>query len=654
MIIPQKNDEEKSKPRRAKCGNKFLLLLCMLFCTPALTDEQRRRENTRFIFIPFSAWQYAGSDILWAGLITTIFDAIKHEFGALPICVYRATLKKCKIMKTESEKEWIAAKFGYIPYWIILIFFILLIIGIVIFFIFGFPTGGLNDDVIAIPVSIGIVLPALPALKVFLNIMAVVKNFIITQRVKVENMMNKTSVSSRLGFMHDVKNEVEVVTNFIHYMEIFERTKIRVVLQITDLDKCAPDKIAGVLDALTILLSDKDGPFISILAVDPSIIADCLERSKCLAGTDDNGYVFLNRTVTLLFSVPQMDDETKMHFLQKIACPTNDEKKDIKRSTSKDKLDQDDSINGNEVRIPLLNNRRSDRNPKCLTKTQWGSVFDDKLRKFIIDNVTQIKRITNSFFITFNLIKAKMEDFGVLLIKEESNVKLSEEKITELNKLAAWVVLANQWPCRLSWILQYTEDEQQKLELTEATEEKKNEYKQESLLSVFEKSLDELQVIKSDIEKLFKLDYDPELFQLFLSDKYFKFTVEDANKYFKYTINLDRSLKRNMELLCGINNIKYSRTSMKTAPIPLREIINMTSEDVSNKMGELDGFSDKHLGIYQKKILEHNLNGKALVYTHDMDIKEALEMTLGDWTTFRIYFPAVEALPSINENSRKH
>ncbi|XP_043917956.1 NTPase KAP family P-loop domain-containing protein 1-like [Protopterus annectens] len=648
------NKESTNKTRRATGKNLLLLLLYMVFYRPLLTDTQSQRQNARFIFIPFSAWQYAGSDILWAGLITTIFDAINHDFGALPISLYRAILTKCKLTKTKENKEWVTKKLCCLPYWFIALFLLLLSISLgILIAVFGFPTGEIHENAITAVESTGVALIGISSIQILRNVVAIGKNLIISQRGKLEQMMNKTSISSKLGFMHDVKNEVKVITNFIHYMEIFERTKIRVVLQITNLDKCAPHKIGEVLDALNILLSDRDAPFISILAVDPGIIADCVERSQYLAGMADNGYAFLNRTVTLPFSMPQMDDKTKIHFLEKIVQNKDflidedeyDEKEDKNCHTSEviyNKINGTVSINDEEPQRSLLDNHAEKiqeykSTDHCETVIRQGCkcLYTTNIHKCIADNVVQMKRITNSVIITLNLILAK-----------KKSAKIEPEKV------AAWVVLVNQWPCRLSWILQYIEDEQQKLELTNETREKKDEYKRESLLSIFEKSLDELEVIKSDIERLLELDYDPEIFQTFLS-KDFPFTVQEANWYFKFTINLDHSLKRHMELLRGSNNIKYSRTSTKPAPIPLREIINMTAEDVCRKMAKLP-YRKEHLEKYQAKIRQHNLHGQALVYTHNSDIKAALEMTLGDWTTFRIHFPAVEALPRISENVTKH
>lgn len=60
------------------------LLWYLVFLRPIITEVHLRRKNVKFLFIRFSAWQYAGTDKLWAGLVTTLCEGIRHQYGALP------------------------------------------------------------------------------------------------------------------------------------------------------------------------------------------------------------------------------------------------------------------------------------------------------------------------------------------------------------------------------------------------------------------------------------------------------------------------------------------------------------------------------------------------------------------------------------------
>lgn len=47
-------------------------------------------EFRSFIFVDFNAWEYAGSEVLWAALMTKIFDAVRDYLSMSPVPVIKA------------------------------------------------------------------------------------------------------------------------------------------------------------------------------------------------------------------------------------------------------------------------------------------------------------------------------------------------------------------------------------------------------------------------------------------------------------------------------------------------------------------------------------------------------------------------------------
>ena len=45
--------------------------------------------SCRFIFVHFNAWEYVGSDLLWAGIVTNLASAIEAEFGVMTSRIFR-------------------------------------------------------------------------------------------------------------------------------------------------------------------------------------------------------------------------------------------------------------------------------------------------------------------------------------------------------------------------------------------------------------------------------------------------------------------------------------------------------------------------------------------------------------------------------------
>lgn len=47
---------------------------------------------------------------------------------------------------------------------------------------------------------------------------------------------------------------------------------------------------------------------------------------------------------------------------------------------------------------------------------------------------------------------------------------------------------------------------------------------------------------------------------------------------------------------------------------------------------------EENIQWYKERIREHNLSGRALVYSDRNEIKDVLGMSLGEWMTFSMYF----------------
>ncbi|XP_063791760.1 NTPase KAP family P-loop domain-containing protein 1-like [Pseudophryne corroboree] len=628
----RKETETPEKPTKITGKDLIKLIFLMIFYHPVITKEHKK-QNIHYVFIRFSAWEYAGSNQIWAGLVTTLCDTIESCFGLVPISVYRAVAGKDKIKGAPPKGEWVSKMFLGIP--LLIATWLVITIGIsviALIFICGFPTDNLSGDMLAVVEGVLASVVGIWAAGAIKVLIAVIRNVVVTQKAKVERKMNRTDMSSQLGFMSDVKREVKTIISYLKLLEVFQRQKIRVILEITNLDKCMPDKVVGVLNAMNILLSDLNAPFISILVIDPRIIVECVESSHELNGMANNGYQFLNRIITLPFCIPKTDCKTKLVFLDKIIKSNYEIIQHIAEEMSMDsdtENEEDQNLKLQELCSVGSDTKKSAEKEKSnktlsekgeatlsLIKEAFKHLSDDSIKDYVTDNVIHIRRVVNSIIITITI-----------MIRFNKKTKIDPKKVAE------WVLLATQWPCRLSWILQCIDDEQQRMSI----------YEQEVYLNsatplwdVFLKSLKELDAIKPNLKKLLDLDAEPGNFQKLLSKP---FTVKDANDFLPYTVNLDYSIKRQMELLRGSNNMWESK---ETNRLTMPSLLNKSIEEVCEEMGKV-GLQEDKLPFYRQKIKEHNLNGKALFYSDNMEIKKALDMGLGDWTLFRVYF--LEVLP---------
>lgn len=425
--------------------------------------------------------------------------------------------------------------------------------------------------------GLAIGLLGVPAVTALRFAFLIIKNLIFNEDLNIKRRMDNERVSSRLGFMNEVRKEMWFLSSFTQFMEVFERRRIRVVLQITNLDRCSPRKIVAVLDAINILLSDEESPFISILAVNPDVLVQKVNFADGCFSKEDRAYALLNRVVTLAFTVPPLSDESKRSLFNSLANNLELTEAKIIRSFEKPSssdvlsvveiaLQEDNAFEMKEV-DPLINTTTvvldvNEEEVDMMVRSILTS-NERKLNKYMFDDAMSIRRVINSIRVTVIIMK---------VLKQE---------LPPPEYIAAWVVLATQWPCRLSWIIQCVEDAQQRADIDE--ENVANTDDSKTLWKVFSESRAELYVMRAQIEDLLELDGDPEMFERFLTLD-FQFTIKDLKSFEVATVNLDHSIRKELAQIRGTSRLKDSGWMRNTAPLPIRTIINMNAEDVCKEV----------------------------------------------------------------------
>ncbi|XP_072472591.1 NTPase KAP family P-loop domain-containing protein 1-like [Notamacropus eugenii] len=651
------------------------------------TDE----TNTHYIFVPFQAWEFAGSDFLWAGLVTTLCDCIEEKYW-LPLIFYKLfgiSVQDSSDAGRKLMKRWLTRIF--------FTFLVMILIGIgLCSYIFDLDT---SDSIE------GLLIPgAIISVMTLWNFVRGIYAFFQNSKESINKLMNSSKVSNQLGFMHSVKEKIEVLTKFLCVLGAYNKQQIKVVLQISHLDACSPEKVMGALEALRILHSDPEAPFISILAADSKVVAESVERSRRVGSLTGSGYQYLNQFITLPFSVPHMNKEAKKNLLDEIEHSTktnkqNDQKKKRRWSLRNHNGDFEDGRKGNRD----LETSVTDQFQTIITHLK-----EEKIAKFLPNNQAHMKRVVYTSWITLNLREQKFDDKPRLAQKqilsmEEKVWPIKEGQKQQLQKtnwepndekwdqnrevhreVIAWVLLANEWPCRVSWMLQCAQDDQQWREIHEHSKGQNDpqpsgtkqqptvgiqrnfmKYNtnrpyvpeahesiklEDSLGKAFVKAVAELDSIKEEVTKLMELDGDPEIFlkMLHFLDEEFRFTVQKALNYWDITTNLDGSLKRHMELIRGSRTLKQAARCQRFLPLSL---LKMSTEDVCQVLEQNAralGISDTNMKQYIEKIRKENLSGRALVYSLNSEIKKTLGMTLGDWASFSISF--LNVLPETNSS----
>ncbi|KAM6943498.1 LOW QUALITY PROTEIN: NTPase KAP family P-loop domain-containing protein 1-like [Xenentodon cancila] len=612
----------KERPRSAKPSFKGFLTLIwrLLFYRPVWRKENQHKGGIRFIYVDFSAWHFAGSDLLWAGIAIRLFQAIQRDFGKLTLALYRVVQHKEdeeakeKIQTvTDGENYWKSKKMCCLLWLFILPIAVALTISVFLL-IYGLPKAKDETDEVSgenngqIGVLGGLLIPSLgvPAATLLIYAFLIGKNLIFSQDRKITRGMDNERISSQLGFMNDVRKELWFLSRFIQFMEVFERRRIRVVLKISHLDRCTPKKIVAVLDAINILLSDEDSPFISILAVKPDVL---LEKVNFADGCskEDRAYALLNQIVTLAFTVPPLGRNLKSNLFYSLISKQKSERSSHDPHSVKVEQSEDQ---------PLIDINKAALDVKEEEVEDWvGQILtcsEKKLNKYMLDDTISMRRVINSIRVTVIIMKALGQD------------------LPHPETVAAFVVLANQWPCRFSWIIQCAEDDKQTKQRAEndgtATAEGPK-----TLLKLFNESRGELYSMSSQITDLLEQDGDPELFEELLKE--FIFTINSLETFQKAMVNLDQSIKNQLAHIRATSRLKDSGGMGELAPLPTTTIIKMSTADLCEEMKRRK-FDMKYID----KVIDNKINGAALVVGDAEDLKDLLDMTFSEWATFRLHF----------------
>uniref|UniRef100_A0A673GLJ1 NTPase, KAP family P-loop domain containing 1 n=1 Tax=Sinocyclocheilus rhinocerous TaxID=307959 RepID=A0A673GLJ1_9TELE len=426
------------------------------------------------------------------------------------------------------------------------------------------------------------------------------------EKVEESIGLDNKKVSQQLGLMHEVRLEMRLLCCFIHFMEIFERRRIRVVLEITNLDRCTPKKIVGVLDAINILLSDEESPFISVLAVDPEVLVRQVQQAEDCLSKRDSAYDFLDRIITLPFTMPPLSNASKSSVFENIVRGQSEISENIPLEetgtsalgdpgTSFSVEDEYSVKYSEEMLKPLL---------------QQKLILKNKLPAYISGDTMSMRRVINSIRVT-------------IMIMETRKLKPPPPE-----KIAAWVVLVDRWPCRLSWILQCVEDDQQSDEIDGSICAVDNTKK---LWDVFNYNSLELCIIGYAVKNFLERDGDPELFEIFLKN-HFKFTVEDLEKFKLCTVNLNYSIKKELSRIRGSHRLKRAGRNASQS-LSSRTVMNMKTEDICQELSNLR-FPEKYL----ETVRENCIDGRTILFSDPKDRRQVLQMTLGEWTSFKIHF----------------
>eukprot|EP00752_Nemacystus_decipiens_P001624 g1581.t1 len=235
--------------------------------------QKRNSGDTDFIVVEFNAWEVAGSDVLWAAVVSKIFDTIEGhpDFG-------RGAVRAARINQLLDDPTW-----NYAWRW--------------------------TTATLGIPF-------ALTLLKLLLEMRN--QGSLGTAQGTLRSAISKkeSSGASYLGFMSDVKEELQILFEMINELNERRVHKLALVVIVDDLDRCPKDNVMEMLKATHLLLEHPKAPMAVFLAVDPQLIISAISES--LDGVPNTGKAleYLDKIIHLPFCIPPISEAKRLNLVE--------------------------------------------------------------------------------------------------------------------------------------------------------------------------------------------------------------------------------------------------------------------------------------------------------------------------------------------------
>nr|XP_039274634.1 NTPase KAP family P-loop domain-containing protein 1-like [Styela clava]XP_039274635.1 NTPase KAP family P-loop domain-containing protein 1-like [Styela clava] len=668
------------------------MLWRLIFFDPP--EALKRSNEVRFIPAYFNALEYAGSDHLWAGLVTRLVGAVEMGIGILPSAIFRA--KHPPRMKLECYTSSKRDKIRFtpktlcgskIPVYSVFIFIILAAFGCgisLLSFAFnrqaylleeyekdlngtvGTAPPSLGNNKTIHPLAIGSIILSVPIVAFLKDTLPVILKIINSQKAHIQKILSKPDFSKELGVMAKIKDEIKHLSRLVHFMELFEQRRIVIAIFIDDLDKLPQQNIAPLLQAIKILLSDPNSRFVSIIAIDPYSVSDALEMGiqSEFPAINISGHKFLKQMIQVPFSIPAMSAEEKSHLFGMIAKRDRLSRSDVAidvdnieevdgplRTISKDNIAGSNNL-VNEANTPLLKRKsKSSVNEKpeefiAMEEIPESSINKPLYQQDIVEACDAVlHELCNSEL--FRFVKNNFQEMqrlvGIVKVttriifcrKDQQKQLFSASEYKDLDESFDFP------PFNLAaWVVLVGQWPYRTTWILQQVDDRKDAgspYDVSTSLYDVYKDVEYNFTLVPGWRKLIQLDGDPEHLEEFLKSNESWLNRGFLQKLLPYTISLDRSLKS------IVSWTSVERDLKSQGVLPSRPLINMDVNDVILLINAACKGSTR-LDEYAQRCIEHNICGPVLLRGDIQEIKKHMDMSLGDWTQFSHAFLQLRAV----------
>jgi hypothetical protein len=318
IVDPEKHEPEEELGRRARELLKEAVKVDAL--KPKESVEGRRYGISPRITIWFNAWKFQTSEQVWAGMAQCIIDQVTARMDTKQRELFWLRLRARRINADEVRwRVWEAVLRQVLPFALLTATICILLAGVVL--------------IVSALLPVFPVFPKLPYYIVrtipFLGILAVAWKTGTKLGDKaagsVRALVREPRYEDKMGYLTHVESDMRDVLKLASVT-----SKQPLVVFVDDLDRCAPNKVAEVVEAINLFLCGDYPNCIFVLGMEPGMVAAALEvaNKEVIQKAKEEGLVdavapvgwrFMEKIVQLPIMIPPPTEAGRRGYVSSLA-----------------------------------------------------------------------------------------------------------------------------------------------------------------------------------------------------------------------------------------------------------------------------------------------------------------------------------------------
>jgi phospholipase C len=415
-----------------------------------------RGEGERRVTVWFNAWKYESTSQVWAGLADTIVQQVSERLGPVERELFWFRLQLKRLDAGKVRRVFYEQVFAYFT-------------DTVLPWLWAYIVPPAAATVLALVAKyagkgqlerlgwLGLILSLVGGALVAGAKGTKAKSEVSKQpaHLSLSEFVRPPDYETTLGLVHQVVNDLRKV------FALIPAKYLPMVIFIDDLDRCSPNKVADVIEAINLFLAGEFPDCMFVLGIDDEMVAaaldkahsDVIARLPAYAKSTSIGWRFMDKFVQLPFVVPPPSEEKLKDYARSLLAETKSidmetreratrlaesaqAPKVIAQQLAEEKGLTPAQSQGLEKEVVIIQQMDSDIKAFSDREKVISELMVNGAEEFS-ENPRDLKRFVNVFRFHYFLRAAR---------------ERKEEPVPTLEQLSRWIIFSLKWPEAVRWL----------------------------------------------------------------------------------------------------------------------------------------------------------------------------------------------------------